>query len=130
MPDREPDAETIATVVHRPVLAETRRDNFNAIRLSLAIGVLFSHSFAMVGIPEPIVLGRTLGNLCVHVFFAISGYMIAQSFVRSHSIARYALHRLLRVIPALVVAMWFTHLIRYGFGDFASNLTPPKLEQS
>ena len=124
MPDPEHPAATLTVAIHQPVLAETRRDNFNAIRLALALGVLLSHSYAMVGLPEPIVMGRTLGNLCVHGFFAISGYMITLSFVRSHGVARFAVHRMLRIGPALVVALLFTRALRYGVGDFAANPIP------
>ena len=117
-------AEMVATSVHRPVLAESRRDNFNAIRLALATGVLLSHSFPMLGAPEPILMGHALGNFCVHVFFALSGYMITQSFARSGSLLRYALHRVLRIIPALVVALLFTRSLALRFGDFATNPIP------
>lgn len=121
--NEELQAETVPAV-NWPVFTESRRDNFNAIRLALAIGVLFSHSFPMVGAPEPILMGHSLGNFCVHMFFAISGYMISQSFIRSRSLARYALHRILRIVPALLVAMLYTRALSFWFGHFATNPIP------
>jgi peptidoglycan/LPS O-acetylase OafA/YrhL len=119
----QPD-ETVVAALHRPVLRETRKDNFNAIRLALAIGVLLSHSFPMVGAQEPVLMGHTLGNFCVHVFFALSGYMVSQSFVRSRSIIRYAVHRVLRIIPALIISMLFSNLLAHWLGHFATNPIP------
>ena len=54
------------------------RDNcFDLLRTLAAFAVLFSHSFALSGLPEPLIgYKSTLGNLAVWVFFAISGYLI------------------------------------------------------
>jgi peptidoglycan/LPS O-acetylase OafA/YrhL len=109
------ESGTSVRVDQSALLTELRRDNFNTIRLALSIGVLLSHSFAMVGAREPIVMGRTLGNFCVHLFFAISGYMITQSFARTRDITRFTLNRVLRILPALVIVNMFTALLWYRF---------------
>lgn len=61
-------------------------NNFNLLRLFFACCVVFSHAFALLGYAEPVLFGRSLGNFSVHAFFAISGYLICQSYVRSPSV--------------------------------------------
>ena len=68
-------------------------DNLNAIRLCLAMLVLFSHSFAVLGLPQPQALGVDLGFHAVHAFFAVSGYLIVGSYMRRPS------HRAVRRQP-------------------------------
>ena len=50
-------------------LEAKKKNNFDVLRLIFAVFVIFSHSFALVGKSEPVLLGRTLGNLGVHGFF-------------------------------------------------------------
>ena len=78
----------------------------------------------MVGLREPRILGEKLGTFCVHVFFAISGYMITQSFIRSRSVSRFTGNRLLRIVPAFVLAHLFTRLLWYRFDDYPTNPIP------
>lgn len=90
-----------------------KRNNFDLIRLLLAIAVLFSHSFAiyygMEGIArEPlliITLGQmTLGAVAVNCFFIISGFLILNSFLHSSSVKSYLRKRVLRICPGFIVA--------------------------
>lgn len=86
------------------------RNNFDLIRLLAAIGVVFSHSYpATLGSNRKEVFNVlthgqiTLGELCVDIFFVISGFLITQSFFRTKSLTEYFVNRLLRIIPALGV---------------------------
>lgn len=86
--------------------------NFNLLRLAAAFAVLVSHAFAMPEgnqSTEPVWLlsgGRqTLGFLAVTVFFAMSGFLVTPSLVRSRSVARFALKRAVRILPALLVLL-------------------------
>src|SRR4051794_27480336 len=69
--------------------APDRRNNFDALRLALAILVLFSHSYSLAGAVDPIVrLTRWQfdgGTIAVDGFFVISGYLITDSWLRSRS---------------------------------------------
>lgn len=99
-------------------------NNYTAVRLLLASLVLFSHSFALVGVEEPTIMGRSLGNLAVHGFFAISGYLITGSFLNSASLWEFASKRALRIIPALVVGYTFSKWAGHAHGNFVNNPIP------
>jgi peptidoglycan/LPS O-acetylase OafA/YrhL len=92
---------------------------FDAIRLVAAFAVLFSHSFALLGLREPSIFGRTLGSVAVYVFFSLSGYLICQSWERDPSSKRFLVRRMLRIAPGLVVAVIFCALV---VGPMASGL--------
>ena len=79
----------------------------NLVRLALASLVLFSHAFPAFGLPEPLVLGRSLGGWAVMGFFAVSGYLIAQSRQRL-SWTVFLSHRLARLLPAYWVCLLLT----------------------
>lgn len=79
---------------------------FDLIRLLAASGVLFSHSFALLGLPEPTFYGgETLGSLSVFVFFAVSGYLVLGSWDRSKNSRSFIVNRSLRIFPGLIVCL-------------------------
>ena len=87
--------------------AEKGANSFGAVRLFAAIAVIATHSVAVVGgyhSLEPLraLTGLSLGTHAVHVFFALSGFMVAASFERSSGLLDFTLARLLRVLPALI----------------------------
>jgi len=100
------------------------RNNFNFLRLLFAILVVLSHAYALLGQEEPVFLGRSLGNLSVHGFFAISGYLICQSYIRSPTIVSFSINRLLRIAPGLVIAMIVTRFVAELCGGFKTNPVP------
>ena len=84
------------------------KNNFDAIRLLAAIGVIFSHAYPVTeGSNKKELLyllsggQSTLGDLCVAVFFVISGFLITQSFLRAASLIDYFTNRVLRIAPGL-----------------------------
>lgn len=89
-----------------------RDNNFNLIRFVAATLVLFSHSFALStgsSGSEPLraSIGMTWGDIAVDVFFITSGFLIANSFFTRSSIAVFLWSRVLRIYPALIVAVLF-----------------------
>jgi Predicted acyltransferases len=90
-----------------------RANNFNLLRLIAASMVLLFHCFALTGhkiseLPVPTAIGfMDLGLLGVVVFFAISGFLIAQSVTRSRSIFSFVTGRALRILPALALSTLF-----------------------
>lgn len=87
------------------------RNNFDAIRLAMALLVVFSHSYALrlgTETTEPISIATngyyTAGNIGVWAFFIVSGFLIAHSRERSSSLAGYASKRIRRIYPAYLVA--------------------------
>ncbi len=115
--------------------SESRDNNLNLIRFLAAFAVVVNHSVSIVHgetIPEPLVVatGYSLGNLAVNVFFVVSGFLIAQSFLRSRDIYEYLSARILRLLPALIVVAVLTAFVigpivtgvslREYFGDMAT----------
>jgi len=96
-------------------------NNFDFLRIFAASLVLFSHQFAMLGLHEPdLFLSRSLGGIGVYIFFAISGYLISESWLRDPHIFRFIARRFLRVWPGLTVVTCLTVFI---VGPVVTTLT-------
>lgn len=88
-----------------------RRNNFDAVRLAAALLVIWGHQFALMGKPVPLLLGNEPGALGVIIFFALSGYLISISWESDPHLGRFALRRVLRVWPALLVVVLLSVLV-------------------
>lgn len=106
-------------------------NSFDLIRFVAAFGVLFSHSFALLGKPEPRFYGgHTLGSLCVFVFFAVSGYLVMTSWDRTQNVRTFVINRGLRIFPALLVCLTLCAFIlgpsvtSAGFTAYFSSTQP------
>lgn len=107
------------------IATDTRLNNFDFLRLSAAILVLFSHCYPLAGrsADEPVLnfLGyETGGGVAVAVFFTISGYLIAASWLRGRSALDYLTKRVMRIFPGLAVAVLLSIVL-------GALLTPLKL---
>ena len=85
-----------------------RVNNFDALRLLAALAVLVSHAFALGGAEQPTVGTQTLGTIGVYVFFGISGFLIAQSWIIEPHLWHYLAKRALRILPALILLLILT----------------------
>ena len=90
--------------------APQRANNFDAVRLAAALSVVFSHSFLIAEgseANEPFVWitgnQSILGLVGVFVFFVISGYLVTESYCRHPAAGRFAVRRMLRIYPGLLV---------------------------
>lgn len=100
----------------------SRDNNFDLLRLLAAWAVLVSHSFALVGDPEPLhQLGTTLGNVGVLIFFAVSGLLIRRSWEYDPSPRDFWIKRALRLLPALGVVAVVTAFL---LGPVVSTRSP------
>ena len=88
-----------------------KENNFGALRLIAAGMVIFGHSFVIAGQPPPEWFGVPVHVLAVRVFFTISGYLIASSWLSDPSAARFAARRALRIMPGLAAAVLGTVLL-------------------
>ena len=79
-------------------------NNFAALRLLAALVVLASHHASFFGFDRPHVLGVALGDVAVMTFFVMSGYLVAESWVRDPHLVRFGIRRALRLWPGIVVA--------------------------
>lgn len=86
-----------------------RRNSFDLIRLFAALCVLISHQLGMAGYPEPPLgpLGIALASTGLYIFFALSGYLVAHSWLRAPSAERFVRARILRIYPAFLVNIAF-----------------------
>ena len=82
-----------------------RANNFDALRMTAALLVIWSHQYALMGMPTPLIFGNEPGAIGVVLFFAISGYLVSQSWTADPSVPRFAMRRALRIWPALVVVV-------------------------
>lgn len=88
------------------------RNNLDAVRFVAASLVLYGHSFVFLGLREPLFLSwLPLGPLGVFVFFAISGYLVTESWDRDPSLWRFFARRGLRIFPGLAVCIVLSILV-------------------
>lgn len=97
-----------------------RDNNFNLIRFLAAFLVLLSHSYAIaIGREaEPLrqMIGISWGGIAVDIFFITSGFLITSSYFNRNNIFHFAWARILRIYPALFVAVLFcVFIIGLGF---------------
>jgi len=100
------------------------KNNFDLWRFLAASLVIFSHSYPLSGNneKEPLYLltGEiTFGMLSVSIFFIISGYLIAMSWIKNPNIVSYSWKRILRIYPGLIVSILFS---TFFIGVFVSSL--------
>jgi peptidoglycan/LPS O-acetylase OafA/YrhL len=100
------------------IAAHRRENNFDALRLLAALAVILSHAFLIAqGTEKNDPLNWLTGNQCmlgltgVFVFFAVSGFLVTQSYEQTHSSWRYLLKRILRIFPAYIVCLVLTAFV-------------------
>jgi len=111
---------------------EDKQNNFNALRLLASIFVIYGHSFPIVGSVERDFFleyfhYKFIGGLAVDIFFVISGFLVAHSYL-INSKKYFILSRILRIFPGLVVCILITTfllgpLLTTSNNYFNNNLT-------
>jgi peptidoglycan/LPS O-acetylase OafA/YrhL len=88
-------------------------NNFDAVRLAMALLVVWSHCFALY-LPageaaEPISILTNghfnAGNIAVLIFFIISGFLICQSYLKTNDMRRFFVKRVKRIYPGYLAAI-------------------------
>lgn len=96
-----------------------RENNFDIIRLLLAIVVIFFHIGAISGAAVFERLPNYFsGHLAVEGFFAISGFLIFASYERCASLQDYTIKRAARILPGYWLAAAFCVAIAFSYGSF------------
>jgi peptidoglycan/LPS O-acetylase OafA/YrhL len=90
------------------MVSAARSNNFDSLRLIGAVLVLYGHSYALTGATPPAFAANGVHTLGVKIFFVISGYLIAQSWLRDRDLFRFLLRRCLRIFPALAMVVFLT----------------------
>ena len=90
---------------------DSRGNNFDVMRLALAVLVIYSHAFPLGMGSETLEPMKRLthgqvtgGGLAVDCFFVMSGFLIAASAQRSGSVWGFLRKRVARIYPAFVVS--------------------------
>ncbi len=97
---------------------DRRENNFDFMRLSLAVLVIYSHGYALgLGseIHEPFMMltrGQVSGGvIAVDAFFVMSGFLITASAQRSRGVGSFLKKRVARIYPAFLAAALVTALL-------------------
>jgi peptidoglycan/LPS O-acetylase OafA/YrhL len=100
-----------------PAMADThfdpRANSVGFLRFALATTVVYWHCVQLAGVGVDPVTELTdglyfVGALAVDGFFALSGYLIAASYVRLQSLSAFAWHRARRIFPGYWVCLLVT----------------------
>lgn len=96
------------------------RNNFDAIRLALALIVVLAHAATLSGseVLRLHLLPYFSADFAVKGFFAISGFLVIRSYMHSHSIADFAERRIRRIYPAYLT----TILICFALGTLITEI--------
>ncbi len=89
---------------------EGRDNNFKLLRFGAAAAVFVSHCPGIADL-DVISITTLLGYVAVNVFFLISGFLVASSLHVRKSILKFGLSRVLRVYPALILAVLYSVFI-------------------
>lgn len=84
------------------------QNSFGLVRLAAAIAVVISHAYLLTGgaltsEPLSVTTDYPLGAHAVHVFFALSGFLIAMSWHNKPDLFHFLAGRFLRLFPALLI---------------------------
>ena len=88
-------------------------NNFNAVRLVLASGVILTHSFSAIHKTKNVddisgVFGVPISYLAVNGFFFVSGFLVCRSLFRQNGFLQFSALRIARIWPGLAVSIFFT----------------------
>lgn len=91
-------------------------NNFDILRLLAAWFVLFSHCYPLAGagVPDPLtrlVGNDTFGGVGVAIFFALSGYLVTLSWLRSPEASGFLRRRARRIFPGLAACVLLCALV-------------------
>ena len=87
------------------------QNNYDALRLIGALLVLVNHSLVLCKELPLSFLGQSISTLGVKLFFAISGYLIATSWMRDPHPVRFTLRRARRILPGLCAVVVLSVLV-------------------
>lgn len=95
-----------------------RRNNFDIIRLLLALTVMLHHIGSLLNFEN---LKIFKGNFAVQCFFIISGYLIFGSYSKSKSFYEYVIKRAKRIIPGFYIMIFLTIILGVFVTKFTIN---------
>ena len=107
-------------IVNKKGVGMKRENNFNVIRFVAALMVMAGHMAYICGTSVPLFLGEGVQALGVKIFFLAGGFLISKSWIADPSPKKYAIKRIMRIFPALIV---YCILVTFVFGPILSTLS-------
>lgn len=96
------------------------KNNFDGVRIGLALIVVFAHISALTQEPDFKILDSIFNSdFAVKGFFAISGFLVTKSYLTSNSKLEYLEKRFRRIYPAYLTAV----LLCFFIGAYATSLS-------
>lgn len=95
-------------------------NNFKALQIFAVLVVIYGNGFILTGSLAPGLWGEPFALIGLHLLFAASGFLLADSWQRDPDWRRYLARRALRLLPGLFGAVLFTVLV---IGPFATRLS-------
>ena len=102
------------TLEERLIATKGHTSGFDLLRIGFAIFVLCCHSvYVTVGYDNFLWVSalRPVGAIVIPMFFVLSGFLVANSMVRTRSVSAFVTLRALRLVPALFVVVFVSALI-------------------
>ena len=102
-------------------------NNFDFVRLLAASLVIVGHAFPIMGREQPTLASIQISVLGVIIFFSISGYLIAGSWLADPHPLRYLAKRALRIFPGLALVVVLSAAVlgplssRLSMADYVAN---------
>ncbi|GAA3978139.1 acyltransferase [Allohahella marinimesophila] len=97
-----------------------RTNNFDLLRLFAASQVAILHSLHIMDVSVTSFVQSALGLLYmfpgVPIFFFVSGFLISKSFESNSQLEDYASNRILRLFPALILAVTLSFILIFASG--------------
>lgn len=112
-----------------PDANDNRCNNFNIVRIIAAFLVILGHMYFIMGQAAnlPIFAGQGIQIVGVKILFVLCGYFITKSWLSDQHPGRYAIKRLFRIYPALIVLILLSILLlgpimtSLSAGEYFSN---------
>lgn len=106
---------------------DPRNNALNVWRLTLAMGVILQHSWPLTGRKIAPPIEQLFTQVWVDGFFAISGFLIASSWVRNPRLREFGVARGLRIFPGLWVCLLVVAFVVAPVGVAIQGGSPGKL---
>lgn len=94
-------------------------NNFALLHFIGACMVIYGHMHDLLQVPGPSLLGNGINALGVKMIFVITGYLVANSYLREKKLGRYMVRRLIRIYPAMFACLFLSVVL---IGPIATTL--------
>lgn len=91
--------------------ADNRDNNFDFLRQFAAFLVIVGHSQSLIGAPHSAFWGVSVSTFGVQIFFAVSGFLVTESWLRGPHVGGFLKKRASRIFPGLIICTLLTALV-------------------